>query len=132
MFTAADLVSSYTRAEAIADGTLIDVSEVGREAGFTLPVALTRAAWADCVAWTDADGARKGAYQDESGRLWDVVYMAYRAAVSNRNASRSHYEIYRVPREGKGRMPRRVALFLVIGPGDAGEPVLTIMLPGED
>jgi hypothetical protein len=40
------LISRYTRAEAIADGVLIDVSERAREAGFTVPVAVTAAVWA--------------------------------------------------------------------------------------
>jgi len=58
MFEDADLIHSYTRAEALADGTLIDVSETAREAGFRVPVALTRAAWFDCVAWTAEDSQR--------------------------------------------------------------------------
>ena len=43
MFEKADLIHSYTRAEAIADGVLIDVSATAREAGFKYPVALTAA-----------------------------------------------------------------------------------------
>ena len=36
-------------------------------------------------------------------------------------------------REGKpGRPPEPVDLISVCGPGDIGEPVITIMLPGED
>jgi hypothetical protein len=38
----ADLISVYTREDAIRDGSLVDVSETDREAGFTLPVAVTR------------------------------------------------------------------------------------------
>lgn len=132
MFTEADIISSYTRADALADGQLIDVTETAKEAGFRLPVAITSAAWADCVVWGEAEKARKATCQDEAGRLWDVLYMAFRAAATNPNSSRIQYEIYRVPREGKGTAPRRVSLSLVIGPGDAGEPVLTIMQPGED
>ena len=44
MFENADLIHRYTRAEAIADGVLIDVSAVAREAGIRYPVALTAAA----------------------------------------------------------------------------------------
>jgi hypothetical protein len=42
------LISSYTRSEAFADGVLVDVTETAREAGFVIPVALTRAAWDLC------------------------------------------------------------------------------------
>ncbi|CEJ49090.1 hypothetical protein XAB3213_4920001 [Xanthomonas citri pv. bilvae] len=76
MSTNPDLIHAYTRADMLEDGELIDVTEVGREAGFTVPVALTRSVWADCVEWSAADNARKHACQDEAGRLWDVVYMA--------------------------------------------------------
>jgi hypothetical protein len=33
-FERSDMIHSYTRAEAIADGVLIDVSETAKEAGF--------------------------------------------------------------------------------------------------
>lgn len=42
------VIYSYTRAEAIADHVLIDVSETAWEAGFKWPVALTHAVWEDC------------------------------------------------------------------------------------
>lgn len=62
-------ISVYTRAQAIADGVLIDVSEMSREAGFRFPVAMTRAAWEDCVMWSDED-SRLQVHQDEAGRRW--------------------------------------------------------------
>jgi type I site-specific restriction endonuclease len=37
-------IHSYTRADAFADGYLVDVTDTAREAGFRFPVALTRAA----------------------------------------------------------------------------------------
>ncbi|MCF3643318.1 hypothetical protein LXM94_25525 [Rhizobium sp. TRM95111] len=134
VFTDDDLIHSYSRAEAIADGGLIDVTETAREAGFTISVAVTAAVWADCVAWSDEDGHRKGTVQDEAGRLWDVVWMASRAArkPSNHAKQVSPFVVYRVPRPGRGRMPRLVVLALRIGPGDAGEPVITITTQNED
>lgn len=35
-FQATDLIHSYSRAQAIADGELIDVTDTAREAGFTV------------------------------------------------------------------------------------------------
>jgi hypothetical protein len=40
------LIHSYLRKQAIEDGVLLDVSTMGREAGFRYPVALTQAVWA--------------------------------------------------------------------------------------
>ena len=62
------VIASYSRAQAIDDGVLIDVTPMAREAGFKWPVALTHTAWCDCVAWTERDN-RSQVYQDESGRF---------------------------------------------------------------
>jgi len=124
-----EVISTYTREQAIEDGFLIDVSEVAREAGIRFPVAITRTAWADCVEWAEADSKRQ-TYQDEAGRLWDVLWMAKLAA--RRGGSEIHFQLYRIPRGGRGQRPRLTTLKAICGPGDQGEPVITIMLPGED
>src|SRR5262249_40620714 len=59
-----DLIHRYTRAQAIADGALIDVSSTAREAGIHYPVALTAAVWQKCVAVPPGVLC-----QDEAGRL---------------------------------------------------------------
>mgnify|MGYP006952646302 FL=1 len=127
-----EVIYAYTRAQAIADGVLVDVSQTAREAGFRWPVVMTRAAWEDCVAWSEDDN-RHQVYQDQSGRLWDVLWMAMTAIrrISD-GASQTLYQLYRVPRDGKSNEARLVTLKLVAGPGDAGEPVITIMLSQED
>jgi hypothetical protein len=132
MFDEEFIVHRYTRAQAIDDGVLIDVTETAKEAGFKIPVAVTSAVWADCVEWSDADTEKTGMPQDESGRLWDVVYMAGYAARQQRNGNsrRVDFELRRVER-GR-RRATRCRLWMEIGPGDEGEPVITIMRPGED
>ena len=47
------ILSTYTRAQAIEDGFLVDVSDTAREAGFNIPVAVTRAVWSRLVALPD-------------------------------------------------------------------------------
>ncbi len=120
-------ISTYTRAQALDDGVLVDVSAIAAEAGFKWPVAVTRAAWEHCVAWGEADSKRQ-VYQDEAGRLWDVAFMASQAA----RWGRERFQLYRVPRGGRGVRPRLVTLQMHCGPGDEGEPVVTIMLQGEN
>ncbi len=137
-------ISIYTRAQAIGDGTLVPVDQsLAADAGFLLPVALTRAVFEDCVAWTAQDTRHTGVLQDEVGRLWDVVAMAAKAARRARGNHRVGFQLYRVPRD-RGRIPIDdlddhqhealclVSLVLHCGPGDAGEPVLTILQPDED
>lgn len=125
-----DPIHIYTRAQAIQDGYLVHVTETAKEAGFRFPVAMTRVAWEDCVAWTE-DDSRRQVHQDEAGRLWDVLWMAAQA-VKRAHGDRLTFQLYRVPRGGRGIRPRLTSLRMVIGPGDVGEPVITIMMPDED
>lgn len=127
-FDGADIISIYTRSMAIEDGSLVDVSEMAKEAGFTIPVALTRAAWSDCVEW----GEEREIHQDESGRLWDVLWMT-RCQVRGSAGSEVIVRLWRIPnRDGALPSGEEIKLRALCGPGDAGEPVITIMLPDED
>ncbi len=125
MFENADLIHSYTRAEAIADGVLIDVSAVAREAGIRFPVALTVAVWAKCVAVPPGVEC-----QDEAGRLWDVVWML-RVGVQRAGGRVVLYSLH-VRNDNRTGTPPLVRLKAVCGPGDDAEPVITVMLPDED
>ncbi|MBN8741101.1 MAG: hypothetical protein BGP24_19985 [Lysobacterales bacterium 69-70] len=129
MFTDADVIHTYTRADALRDGVLVDVSGQAREAGFRIPVALTARVWVECVAWPETESL----CQDESGRLWDVVFMAAaaaRRAARRGEGDRTTFDLHVVPRGGT--TPKLTSLVLHIGPGDRGECVGTLMRPGED
>ena len=127
-----DLIYSYTRAQAIEDGVLIDATEMAKEAGFKWPVAITAGAWSAGVAWSDDDNHRQ-VHQDQSGRLWDVLFMAAYAVRSANNIDRQlQFGLQCIPRNGLSTESHRLDLKLVLGPGDDGEPVITIMLPEED
>ena len=128
LFGDADVIASYSRAQAIDDGVLVDVSETAREAGFRYPVALTCGAWAELVAWDDANAA----VQDEAGRLWDVLWMA-RAAIARSSGRRRVTATLRRVENRPDATAATVAAFVAeCGPGDDLEPVITLMLPGED
>ena len=124
-------IHTYTRAQAIEDGMLVDVSDTAKEAGFSIPVVLTAAAWADCVEWTSKDSARQ-THQDEAGRLWDVLWMASCAARRHAGKGEVDFQFYRVPRGGRGHMARLATLIMKIGFDDDGAPCITIMQPHED
>ncbi|WP_063534965.1 DUF6573 family protein [Burkholderia sp. MSMB1589WGS] len=126
-----EVIYRYTRSQALADGVLVDITETARQAGFRVPVAMTAAAWSKAIAWSDADSARQ-THQDERGRLWDVVWMGYMAARRVSAGCRVPFQLYVVPRGGAAIRPKLMTLHMVIGPGDEGEPVITIMNPNED
>ena len=119
-----ELISSYSRAQAVADGVLINITKLASEAGFRYPVAMTSAAWHDCVRVDSADGVH-----DETGRLWDVLNMLSFAIKGNRESSVIHFCV--AVADAHERVTE-VRLKCICGPGDTAEPVLTIMLPEED
>lgn len=92
---------------------------------------MSRAAYSAVVEWTDEDTARQ-TYQDEAGRLWDVLWMGILAGRASKGEKRITYSLLSVPRAGRSKSSREVELVMHIGPGDAGESVITIRLPGED
>lgn len=121
----------YTRAQAIADGVLIDggedVQKLVREAGFKYHLAFTAGAWHDVVAW-DQDN---GTHQDVTGRLWDVLMVLHYAA-KQATGARVDFEVLRVPNKPGATRATTARLYSLCGPGDATEPVLTVLLPSED
>lgn len=140
MFQVTDV--AYIRAQAMADGDLVDVSRMAGEAGIRHPVALTRAVWDSYVM---VDAATEG--QDEAGRLWDILWM-FRCAARGFDGDQLTFQLYvNIPHAGDWRsneaVPerdtgltrethRRVTLKAVCGPGDTAAPVITIMTPDED
>jgi hypothetical protein len=125
MFQPDDFIHRYTRAQALADGVLIDVSVTAREAGIRWPVALTRAVWDRCVAVPPGVVC-----QDEAGRLWDVLFLLA-LAIRRGGGAEVRFAVH-VRNDNRGRTPPLVRLKAICGPGDDGEPVITVMLPHED
>ena len=119
-----DIVSSYTRAQAIQDGILIDVSTTAREAGFRWPMAITSAAWHASIAVNKSDIG-----QDEQGRLWDVLSVL---RYQSRDAGYEPTVYFEVLIAKGGKRPEPIRLKAHCGAGDELEPVITIMLPEED
>ena len=122
----ADVISTYSRQDAIEDGVLVDVSQSNayRDAGFAYPVALTTAVF------EIVNGiSPRHAHETFDARLYDVLFLARIAARRHPNADTVHFQVLMTPRHG----PRRTFTFkMICGPGDDGEPVLTILLPDED
>ena len=127
--------SSYSRQDALADGMLVDVSEMAQEAGFSIPVAVTTAVWHDCIDWPK--DSEQGFGPSIDGRPWDVLKMAYFKIRSTRDQSEDllyqlgviHTDIK--PDVDEDTMSKVKTLKINIGPGDKREPVLTIMQPNE-
>lgn len=129
-----EVIHTYSRREALADGVLVDVSEMAKEAGFKFPVALTQRLHAEVIT-PDPRAAEFG--QSVDGRLWDALHML-RMAIAGALPKKTYnvgpqqvteYQCYFIM---KARQRRLLTLKAICGPGDNAEPVITIMLPEED
>jgi hypothetical protein len=121
-----DIIFAYTRAQALADGVLVDVTPTATEAGFRYPVALTAAVWAEFV---HVPPRVEG--QDEKGRLWDILFMLRFAIRRARDGSELLFSLH-VRNDNQSGTPPLIRLKAVCGPDDDGQPCLTVMLPSED
>lgn len=119
-----DVIHSYTRAQAIDDGVLIDVTGTAKEAGITFPTAVTSEVWGSYVAVPEGVQG-----QDESGRLWDILWMFRDAIRTGNGGSEITYSLYV---RNNNRRADLVHLKAICGPGDDWAPVITIMMPWED
>jgi hypothetical protein len=117
-----EIIYAYTRADAIADGSIVDVSDLARELGFTYPVGITAAVDKLCT-------PGKNSLQDRTGRIWDLLWMLNMAI---RIRSRQKLPTDRLGITVKlGRKNAR--LNAVCSAADpSGAPCITIMLPGEN
>jgi hypothetical protein len=135
VFEDADVVHTYTRAQALEDGVLVDVSETAREAGIKYPVALTAEVFARYVEVPEGVTC-----QDVMGRLWDILWMFRNHAngtlrpLNRWNEGPAEVILFalRVQNRPYPASPKLVTLKAHCGPGDNLEPVITIMLPDQD
>jgi hypothetical protein len=72
------------------------------------------------------------ACQDEAGRLWDVLTMLRFAIRRSSDGAREIRFALHVRNDNRERMPPLVRLKALCGPGDQGEPVVTVLMPDED
>jgi hypothetical protein len=116
------LCAGESRAKQIADRVLVPVPEaLSRECAFKVPVALSSAAWEECVEWAEVSTHEA---------LWNVLFAALGAIRSkDRKSDSADFEVQRVA-SGEASCSR-VGMKVVVGPGDQREPVLTIYLTGE-
>lgn len=126
-----DPISTYTRAQAIADGVLVDLTETAKPFGFVIPFACTDTVWRT-LDWPV--GHKPGLGQSTAGRVHDVLSLARMAANGAAQAGRSvvDFDALIVPVNGEGTAARPVSFRLVVSGGDKGEPVLTLLFPGEE
>jgi hypothetical protein len=141
-FESVEVISSYSRAQAIEDGVLMDLSELAREAGFKYPIAVSVGVFAVLAPWANgsegdiskpAEGQPLyGLGQSFNGRAWDLLTVLLYEIRRGKGGGRVDFApLFLMPGIAQDR-PIPVPMYALCGPGDAGEPIITIMRPGED
>lgn len=126
LFAGFEIIHSYTRQQAIADGVLVDLSSAfpNETRMFKWNVCCTDTVWNLIERAAEADGAEVAVY------VWDVCYMACHMAKVVSQSSELFFKVS-LPLRESGTERR---LKMVCGPSnfDDPSPCLTIMLPEED
>lgn len=127
-----ECIDIYSRADALNDGKLIDVSEMAKEAGFKYPTAVTAAVWRKVITPNKIEKYKLG--QSENGRLWDVLWMLFNAIRSGGiQGDRGQFGVIINRACENGAMKNEtVYLKSICSPGDDARPVVTIMMLNED
>ena len=118
LFGRDDLIFSYTRSQALADGVLVDLSERARVCGIKYPTACTSTVWARIQAIPEQD--RDMHEVAEAVRISAVLSAMLEAIRKARGTDRVEFRAL------------GAEMYARCGPGDDGEPVITMMMQGED
>ena len=118
MFQESDIISVYNAEQAEEDGLLVNVSEMGKEAGFKWPVRISRAVHDLCTP------PKSNKIQSYEGRLWDVLYMAF---VAIKRTGQNNGVIPYIVKIGR----KNETLYITID-GTMGEPAIHIITPSDN
>ena len=121
-----NIIFSYTRKQAIEDEVLIDVTEQAKQMGFKVHTVVT-----DHLYWEylTPPAGLEGEGQSVEGRLHDLLFKTLIAAKTFGGGSRIEFDVLFLMSPGRWDT---VHVLAIMGPGDHGEPVLTIMLPEDE
>ena len=99
------VISSYSRAQAIEDGVLVDITEQARQQRFVFPMAMTSALWDKCTV-------------ENLRHVLTQLHQEIKSAVPD--CDQLKFAIL------------GFTIKCVVGPGDDPRPVITLMLEDED
>ena len=117
-----EVIHSYTRNQALKDGTLIDVTEYARLHGFKIPVAITAGLWV----YIGVSPELESVGQSVAGRINDVLtllFMEIRKAGADTDRIKYLVDFLVEPDRNE-----TVEVYALVGPDDDMKPCLTIGL----
>lgn len=119
-------VYSYSRAQAIADGVLIDVTKQAKSVGFIVHTVVTDTLWGSIIHSDEATD------KDLEVKITAFLKRCYAEAtlafIAHPIVKRAYFD-YQDP-DKPSMAPHHI--IVAAGPGDSAETVLTIMFPSDD
>ncbi|MDQ2773522.1 MAG: hypothetical protein M3Y57_01130 [Acidobacteriota bacterium] len=113
-----DPVSIYTRAQAIADGVLVDVSDRAKRFAIRFPVAVTDGLYAALTEHAATEPLKQ--------LCVDLLLITMRQQIAQASQTDRIDFAVKLP-----HIPA-VSVYALCTPGDTPDPVITVMLPHED
>ena len=121
-----EVIHCYTRAQALADGVLIDITDFAKQYGFVVPVAITATLFNGYVK-PSKDLEEVG--QSLTGRLHDVLsLLIFHIKALGKGKSGVEFSMDFLT-DATSNTLERVSILAEMHGGDNAEPVITIMLP---
>ncbi len=127
-FAGFEVISVYSREQALDDGLLVDITHHAVRHGVLIPCAVTRAVWSVLdkdLLWID--GGKGG--EILTAPSLEILSERIAAMLSDMKSA-----LRRAPDDTDRVFFRALDtdLWSLVGPGDTAAPVMTIMLQGED
>ena len=120
-----NVIHTYTRAQAISDGVLIDITDFAKPYGYVVPVAITATLFNGYVK-PNKELEKVG--QSIEGRLHDLLMLLlYRIRTQGEGKAILNFSVDFVMKANPYKT-ETVEVIAEYHPGDNGEPVMTIML----
>ena len=132
-----NLIFSYSRAQAIADGVLVELKEAAA-LGFKVHTVCTERVWRSVIEWPETKKQATAQYLREVALL-RAAFLAVKAKIAMEKAGipdpqpeRLDFHVRAIVFNNGQAETKDIQLYMLIGPGDTLDPVGTIMLPDED
>jgi hypothetical protein len=124
---AAPVCFSHTRAQALADGLLIDISDFAKEAFFRCPMAVSDSLFYN---YLSPDYSLLSQGQSLTSRIQATLAALKTAICENPKARQLNFtNSYVMPTDSK---PVPVEISATLHPGDDDKPVITLSLPEDN
>lgn len=122
---------THTYEESIEAGFLIDVTNIAKNIGFKVPVALTKAVWENCVAWDTINKDHGDMIHNEGYRALELLSSALIAWRRLKRGVRCSFDVYRALHGKEKSPPERVSLSICTNSGLVSPKRITIMMDDE-